>query len=165
MDGWNGKSTRTQWKKSYLMVLFKFWQKHTQSPARACNRDVRGLLRRPTEDAVSICIKNTDNLCMAEALLVEKGVADGKDWHKRLIRAQGLQTRVTKKSTKGAELKERKFTQEDVSAFEMVNVQRSRFVARCLIFSCQVPLGYQAFVVSAKHLWAIYVPVLSAINE
>lgn len=138
-------------------ALQVFWESNTTygNPKRKLQqRGSPTAAQEVGQDAVSDCIKNTDSLCMARAVVVRKAVAVGEEnWHKRLIRAEGLQTRRAKKPIKGAALKEREFTFEGVSAFERVSEQSIYFVLMGCF--CQV---YWVF----KWLWywqSMYVPL------
>lgn len=70
-------------------------------------------------------IKNTDDLCMAQNLVVGKAVAEEEDnWYGRLIRAEEPLTWRTEKLIKDAPLKERELKLEEVSALERASKKR-----------------------------------------
>jgi hypothetical protein len=95
-------------------------------PSGRCSYRVPALLARQLNDKSSVIqIKNNDDICMARALVVGKAHADGNRREKSRILNHSsynqYQSKCARKLIRDAGLKERKYSLDDIPAFEAVS--------------------------------------------
>jgi hypothetical protein len=95
-------------------------------PSGRCSYRVPALLARQLNDKSSVIqIKNNDDICMARALVVGRAHVEGNRRDKKKMTVHSsynkYQTKCAKKLIRDAGLKERKYSLDDIPAFEAVS--------------------------------------------